>query len=214
MNNTKDIKDTKNDNDVINAKDLKDKRSMMFEEDEDEAPYLFDTDEEDASYLVDSVYAEEEEEERREELEIEEIEEIEDEPDPAPTDVPSGETKKRNPFHLPLMVTGALLILLIAGIAGGTIYLNLKKERKHEQEVAASLELREQELREMEEAARAQAEEEVKRRLDEARREGYEAGERDLLVHVQAQIESGSSIVEVLRLLFLKMLYEIIYYFR
>ena len=112
------------------------------------------------------------------------------------------EGEQRNPFHVPLVVTGILLFLLIAGFIGGSIYLKLLELQKKEQEVAAAFEQQEQERKTMEEAARAQAQEEVKKRLDEAKREGYAAGERDLLVHVQAQIESGSSIVEVLRLLY------------
>lgn len=110
--------------------------------------------------------------------------------------------RKRNPFHVPLMLTGILLALLTVAFIGGTVYLQMKQKEQADQEAAAALELQEQEQKALEEAARAQAQAELERRIQEAKREGYGEGERDMLIHIQAQIESGSSIVEVLRLLY------------
>lgn len=112
------------------------------------------------------------------------------------------ESKKRNPFHVPLVVSGVLLVLLVAAFVGGTIYLKVVQRQKEEREAAASLELQEQEQRALEEAARAQAEEELEKRIAQARMDGYTDGEKEVLTHIRYQIENGTSIVEILRLLY------------
>ena len=132
-----------------------------------------------------------------EELEIRELAEEESE-----AEENGSRPANKNPFHVPLVVTGILLVLLIAAFVGGTIYLQYQQKKKADQEAAAALELQEQEQKALEEAAKAQAQAELEKKIQTARREGYEEGERDLLIHIQAQIESGSSIVEVLRLLY------------
>lgn len=134
-----------------------------------------------------------------EELEIRELAEEESEAEAEET---GGRPANKNPFHVPLVVTGILLVLLIAAFVGGTIYLQYQQKKKADQEAAAALELQAQEQKALEEAAKAQAQAELEKKIQTARREGYEEGERDLLIHIQAQIESGSSIVEVLRLLY------------
>ena len=134
-----------------------------------------------------------------EELEIRELAEEESEAEAEET---GSRPANKNPFHVPLVVTGILLVLLIAAFVGGTIYLQYQQKKKADQEAAAALELQEQEQKALEEAAKAQAQAELEKKIQTARREGYEEGERDLLIHIQAQIESGSSIVEVLRLLY------------
>ena len=130
-----------------------------------------------------------------EELEIRELAEEE-------AEETGGQSAKKNPFHVPLVVTGILLVLLIAAFVGGTVYLQYQQKQKADREASAALELQEQERKALEEAAKAQAQVELEKKIQTARREGYEEGEKDLLIHIQAQIESGSSIVEVLRLLY------------
>ena len=107
------------------------------------------------------------------------------------------EEPKKNPFRIPLLIFGILLIALLAAFGG--IWLYMAYERKEAAAVSSEEQMASEKA---DDEAERRREEELRARLVEEYAQGISAGEKQVLDQLRQSIQDGTSVVETFRMLY------------